>query len=112
MELPRIKALDLRDREVAHEIDNYGVFWDWPKFPVDTLTFINTGIRPTGSRKVIVNIRADVTALKRALAKVEIATWQSLYTMSAFGVQLAKFRFNSKPKRVARLEEWVSHRGW
>ena len=52
MKLPKIRNLDLRETEKAQEIKTYGMFWDWPHFPVDTLTFINTGIRPTASKNV------------------------------------------------------------
>lgn len=70
MELPLIQALDLRDREIAHEIDNYGVYWDWPHFPVDTLTFINTGIRPNVSRKVTVTFMVNVKPFRKRLAHI------------------------------------------
>ena len=68
--MSRIADLDLRDPEVAHEVDNYGVYWDWPHFPVDTLNFINTGIRPSASVRVHVTFSARVSDSLRDVAAV------------------------------------------
>ena len=89
MKLPKIINLDLRDSEVQSEIDNYGMYWDWPQFPVDTLTFINTGVRPSASRKVTVHFTVNVKpSLSRTL------------------------RYINRQMQRAGSQAEVSHRGW